>query len=113
MTYRITLEGCINCGWCRRACPTQTIKFFVTQRRTHVVEPDGCIDCAICQQVCPVNVVWHDPSYEPDAEHLAAAKEKARAFARKQRATRLAVRSRAQRALQQLEQRRQGARAPA
>ncbi|HZU75497.1 MAG TPA: 4Fe-4S dicluster domain-containing protein [Dehalococcoidia bacterium] len=102
MTYKIELDGCINCGWCRRACPTQTIHFFLTHRRMHVVEPDGCIDCAICQQVCPVNVVWHDPSYEPPPEKLEAARERARAFARKQRAVKLQLRSRAERTLQRL-----------
>ena len=52
----IDLAGCINCGWCRRVCPTETIKYFSTGHRTHVVEPDGCIDCGICVPVCPVDV---------------------------------------------------------
>ena len=30
MAVRIELEACINCGLCRRACPTETIHFFTT-----------------------------------------------------------------------------------
>ena len=37
---QIDLSECINCSWCRRVCPTETIKYFATGHRTHVVEPD-------------------------------------------------------------------------
>ena len=53
----IDLAACINCGWCRRVCPTETIKYFATGHRTHVVDPDGCIDCGICMPVCPVDCI--------------------------------------------------------
>lgn len=85
MAYRIDLEGCINCGWCRRACPTETVAFFLTHQRKHVIKPEGCIDCAICARVCPVNVIGYDPTYEHDPQQLAAAKERARGWARRQR----------------------------
>jgi formate hydrogenlyase subunit 6/NADH:ubiquinone oxidoreductase subunit I len=85
----IDLHRCINCGWCRRVCPTETIRYFSTGHRTHVVEPDGCIDCGICPPVCPVDCIDPVPDYVVPADKLEAAKAKARAFAGKQRRTRL------------------------
>jgi ferredoxin len=80
----IDLEACINCGWCRRVCPTETIKYFSTGHRTHVVEPDGCIDCGICVPICPVNCIT-PAVYEVPEMKLAAAKVKAKEFAANQR----------------------------
>ena len=85
---QIDLNECINCSWCRRVCPTETIKYFATGHRTHVVEPDGCIDCGICVQVCPVDCI-HPDGYEVPADQLEAAKVKARAFAGNQRRMKL------------------------
>ena len=81
----IDLVACINCGWCRRVCPTETIKYFSTGHRTHVVEADGCIDCGICVPVCPVDVIFAVPGYEVPPEKLSAAQAKAKGFAAKQR----------------------------
>jgi ferredoxin len=80
----IDLEACINCGWCRRVCPTETIKYFSTGHRTHIVEPDGCIDCGICAPVCPVDCIV-PVAYDVPAEKLEAAKVKAKAYAANQR----------------------------
>lgn len=95
MTVRITLEPCINCGWCRRVCPTETVFYFTTRHRTHIVEPSGCIDCDLCIKVCPENCIAYDPSYVHDEQELEAAKEKARTFASKQRAEDSDLRERA------------------
>jgi electron transport complex protein RnfB len=84
----IDLAECINCGWCRRVCPTEAIKYFSTGHRTHVVERDGCIDCGICVAVCPVNCIHPDPYVVP-ADKLAAAKDAARSFAAKKRRQKL------------------------
>jgi formate hydrogenlyase subunit 6/NADH:ubiquinone oxidoreductase subunit I len=85
----IDLSECINCGWCRRVCPTETIKYFSTGHRTHVVEPDGCIDCGICMPICPVNCIHPVSEYTVAPEKLEAAKVKAKAFAAKQRRIKL------------------------
>ena len=85
----IDLTACINCGWCRRVCPTETIKYFSTGHRTHIVEADGCIDCGICPPVCPVNCIHPVEDYVVPAEALEAAKVKARAFAANQRKMKL------------------------
>lgn len=95
MAVRIELEPCINCGLCRRACPTETIRFFTTGRRTHVVEPAGCIDCDLCVHVCPENCIVPDVGYVHDDAELESAKAKARMWASQQNAMRKAMRARA------------------
>ncbi|MGB2694836.1 MAG: 4Fe-4S binding protein [Dehalococcoidia bacterium] len=92
---RIDLERCINCSLCRRACPTDTIHFFATGRRTHVVDPNWCIGCDICVQVCPVDCIDEDPDFVLDVEQLERAKTKARSFAKRQRALKTGRRERA------------------
>lgn len=84
----IDLAECINCGWCRRACPTETIRYFTTGHRTHVVDADGCIDCGICAKVCPVDCI-RPVDYTVPPDRLAAAQQKARDFAAKQRRIKL------------------------
>lgn len=95
MAVRILLEPCINCGLCRRACPTETIHFFTTHKRTHVVDPAGCIDCDICVPICPEKCIVPDETYVHDPVELADAKERAKAWAAKQNATRKRLRERA------------------
>jgi formate hydrogenlyase subunit 6/NADH:ubiquinone oxidoreductase subunit I len=85
----IDLAACINCGWCRRVCPTETIKYFSTGHRTHVVDADGCIDCGICPPVCPVHCIHPVEDYEVPPEKLEAAKAKARSYAANQRRIKL------------------------
>ncbi|MBI5289503.1 MAG: 4Fe-4S binding protein [Chloroflexi bacterium] len=85
----IDLSKCINCGWCRRVCPTETIKYFSTGHRTHIVEPDGCIDCGICAPVCPVDCIEAVPGYTVAPELLTAAREKAKQHAGAQRKMKL------------------------
>ena len=80
---RIDLSRCINCSLCRRACPTETIHFFSTGRRAHVVDPAGCIGCDICIKVCPVDCIDEDPDYVIEPTQLAEAKERARTWARR------------------------------
>ncbi len=95
MAVRIELEPCINCGLCRRACPTETIRYFTTGKRTHVVEAKGCIDCDLCIKVCPENCIVRDTSYVHDPVELLAAKEHARAWARRNNETKRATKERA------------------
>lgn len=91
MTYRIDLGPCINCGMCRLGCPTDTIKYYSTGHRTHVVVEDGCIDCGICAQVCPVNCVYSFPEVQPPPAKLEAAKAIARTRAAATRGAILAI----------------------
>ena len=99
MAVKILLEPCINCGLCRKACPTETIRFFTTQKRTHVVEPAGCIDCDICVPICPEKCIVHDDDYVHDPVELSDAKAHARDWAKRQNELRQRVRERAARAV--------------
>lgn len=83
MTFRIDLDPCINCGMCRRVCPTECIHYFTTGRRTHVIDAAACIDCGLCAKVCPVDCIDRDPTYVHDPIELGEAKAHAKAWARK------------------------------
>lgn len=95
MAYTIDLAPCINCGLCRRACPTECIHYFTTGHRTHVIDPASCIDCGICARVCPVDCIAHDPTYVHDPAPLAEAKQHAKAWARRRYAREQAARQNA------------------
>ena len=102
MTYVIDLAPCINCGLCRRACPTDAIRYFTTGHRTHVIEPAGCISCDLCAQVCPMHCIHPDPDYVHDPDELATAKQKARGWARRRREQQLAQRAAADQLVRRL-----------
>jgi NAD-dependent dihydropyrimidine dehydrogenase PreA subunit len=85
MTYVIDKAKCINCGYCRRVCPTQTIHYFDTDDFVHAIWPEECIDCNACVPVCPVDCISFDPSSCLDGEALEAALAKAREWARRMR----------------------------
>jgi formate hydrogenlyase subunit 6/NADH:ubiquinone oxidoreductase subunit I len=95
VAVRIELEPCINCGLCRRHCPTDAIHYFTTQHRTHVVEPAACIDCDLCVKVCPAFCIVPDEAYVHDPAEREAAKAKARAWAAKQNQVKARLRARA------------------
>lgn len=85
MTYVIDAKVCINCGYCRRVCPTQTIHYFDTADFQHTIAPEECIDCNACVPVCPVNCISYDAGRVLEGDALEAALEKARAWAKKWR----------------------------
>lgn len=85
MAYVIDQSRCINCSWCRRSCPTDTIRYFENAVRKHSIDIEGCIDCDICAQVCPMDCITHAPEIVPTPENLAAAKDKARRWAGERR----------------------------
>ncbi|MEO8538369.1 MAG: ferredoxin family protein [bacterium] len=95
MAVKILLEPCINCGICRKACPTETIHFFTTHKRTHVVDPAGCIDCDICVPICPEKCIVPDDGYHHDPVELTAAKVRARDWAKRQNGLKQRVKDRA------------------
>lgn len=100
----IDLSACINCGWCRRVCPTEAIKYFSTGRRTHVVNAEECIDCGICPPVCPVQCI-HPAEYTVSAENLQLAKVKAKSRAARDRQRKLERDTVVQRTLARLAER--------
>lgn len=102
MAYEIDLKACINCGLCRKNCPTECISYFSTGHRTHVIDPAGCIDCDICARLCPVDCITVDSAYVPEPARLEAAKDSARAWARRRRQEQLATRAAVQATLTRL-----------
>lgn len=91
MAYVIDQSRCINCWWCRRACPTDTIHYFDQPNRKHWIDPEGCIDCDICAQVCPMQCITHNPEIAPEPIHLVEAKGRARSWARDRRLLRKGI----------------------
>ena len=98
----IDIGPCINCSLCRRACPTEAINYFSTGKRTHVIDKELCIGCDICVKLCPMDCIFPDTEYTPDLEKLAAAKDKARAYAKRQRVVMTARKERAKRAAEKV-----------
>lgn len=83
MTYVIDKALCINCGYCRRVCPTETIHYFDTDDFMHTIYAEECIDCNACVPVCPVDCISYDETSVLAGEALEQALAKAREWARK------------------------------
>jgi electron transport complex protein RnfB len=96
MAYVIDQSHCINCSWCRRECPTDTIRYLAEPNRKHRIDPEGCIDCNICARVCPMDCITYNPEVVPTPENLEAAKVRARGWAGQRRRLRLGIRAYAQ-----------------
>ena len=82
MAYVIDLRACVNCGLCRKVCPTGCIHYYRTGRRTHIVEAALCIDCDLCAKVCPMDCIRPAMGGMSDPDAREAAKARARAAAR-------------------------------
>lgn len=80
MAYVIAPTDCINCGKCRRECPTQTILFFGRDDEKHWVDPTGCIDCDLCARACPMDCITQEPEPVLQLAELNRARARARAF---------------------------------
>ncbi len=93
MAYVIDQDRCINCWWCRRECPTDTIHYFDQPNRKHWIDPEGCIDCDICARVCPMDCITQHPEIVPSAENLKAARLRARSWARARRLLKVGIRA--------------------
>ena len=93
MAYTIDASRCINCSWCRRVCPTDTILYAYTYARKPRINPEGCIECDICARRCPMDCISPQPEVRPTPEHLEAAKDKARRWAGERRKLMIGLRS--------------------
>jgi NAD-dependent dihydropyrimidine dehydrogenase PreA subunit len=78
--YVIAQADCINCGKCRRECPTETIRFFGQAEGKHWIDPMACIDCDLCARVCPMDCIDREPVPVVDVELITAARDQARSF---------------------------------
>jgi NADH-quinone oxidoreductase subunit F len=49
--FEISVDKCLGCGICRRACPSQAIKGSAGE--THYINQGRCTRCGMCFDVCP------------------------------------------------------------
>jgi len=65
MTARVSVDtaGCIGCGACVEACPTDVFRLQTDGAPPGVavaVYPDDCCACLLCTEDCPVDAIWLD-----------------------------------------------------
>lgn len=80
MAYVIAPMDCINCGKCRRECPTQTILFFGRDDAKHWIDPTGCIDCDLCARACPMDCITREAEPVLEMGEMNRARARARSF---------------------------------
>lgn len=54
--YKVEDEGCIKCGICVRACPTDAIS-WENKKEDPVINKNECIVCGKCEKKCPQEVI--------------------------------------------------------
>lgn len=54
--YKVEDEGCIKCGICVRACPTDAI-IWESKQLDPVINKSECIVCGKCEKKCPREVI--------------------------------------------------------
>ena len=66
----INVDGCVLCGACARACPTNAIEVD-RKAATWTIERMACIQCRGCVDNCPPKCLDMDPKYtEPGGEKI-------------------------------------------
>lgn len=54
--YKVEDEGCIKCGICVRACPTDAI-VWESKQSDPVIKKNECIVCGKCEEKCPQEII--------------------------------------------------------
>lgn len=53
-TPKVYMANCVNCGECKKACPTEAISYINSKA---VIDYDKCIDCGECFRACDYNAI--------------------------------------------------------
>lgn len=51
------ISGCIGCGECVQACPTDVIRLSKKDGKAYIAYPADCQMCHLCRMSCPVDAI--------------------------------------------------------
>jgi len=55
-----SIDGCIGCGECVQACPTDVIRLSSINKKAYIAYPQDCQMCHLCRMSCPVDAITID-----------------------------------------------------
>jgi NAD-dependent dihydropyrimidine dehydrogenase PreA subunit len=56
-----SINGCIGCGTCVLACPTDVIRLDKRSGKAVITYPADCQICHLCRMNCPVDAITITP----------------------------------------------------
>ncbi len=69
----VTIDSCISCLMCEKACPEDCIKVFKPSKEVFKVDKrplqfyislDHCLHCGMCVDACPTSSIHHSQEFE-------------------------------------------------
>jgi NAD-dependent dihydropyrimidine dehydrogenase PreA subunit len=55
------INGCIGCGSCVQACPTDVLRLSKKTGKAYIKYPADCQICHLCRMNCPVDAITITP----------------------------------------------------
>lgn len=55
------ISGCIGCGTCVQACPTDVIRLNPHNGKAVIMYVEDCQICHLCRMYCPVDAITISP----------------------------------------------------